>query len=330
MSNSTNGSFGYISCESGATSCTSDTKGFNFSNSNIWIPKGYMKLNLLAPNSFFTTSSLLSTSNLNCGSNIKTCYKNNKAISCNNGFFVKADQTCDATCDSNTNPTYISGLTGSENSGFCSSACNTSNTCLMDFTNYNTNFTCKPTFNKLYLYCYSDNDKLKGAIHYSQYFNSPNFSYSVSPTLSKYYFEIWFYPDKRFIPNSTDYNLLVLLTSGIRIKKATLTSENDYRLYDSNGNSLGNAFTLNFLNWYRLAFSVTQNGSNYDYSFFYNKYSSSYLNQSSTSNLSLSSISFCTTCSPNTDKWFSGFYRWLRIWKGDFLNINTLREMDKL
>lgn len=330
MSSTTNGSFDYISCEAGKTSCLSSSQGFTFSSANIWIPKRYYKLNLLNTNTFFNYKSLLTTANLTCAAPALTCFKNAKAVSCTNGNFLKADQTCAAACDANFNPTYISNLTASENSGFCSAACGVKNTCVHDFANYNTSFTCNATFTKLYLYCYTTTDELKGAIHYSQYFKSPNFSYSVTPTLTNYFFQVWFYPDKRFIPNSTDTNLFVLMTSGLRIRKAGLTAENDYRLYDSSGNALGSTFTLNFLNWYRLSFSVKQNGSNYDYSFFHNKYTAGYLNQSTSNNLSLSSITFCTTCNPSSNKWFSGFYKWLRIWKGDFMTNNLYREMDKM
>lgn len=330
MSSSTNGSFDYISCEVGATSCQSTSQSFTFSNNNFWVPKGYMKLNILALNTFFDKQNLLTTANLTCAAPKKTCFKNDLAITCNNNNFLKADKTCAATCDANTNPIYISGLTSAQNSGFCSSPCGTSNTCIYDFNNFNSNFSCQANFTKLYLFCYATTDELKGAIHYSQYFKSPNFSYAVSPALTDYHFEVWFYPDRRFIPNSTDTNLLVLLTSGIMVKKATLTSESDYQLYDSAGNTLGSVFTLKFLNWYRLAFSVKQNASNYDWSFYNNKYSAAYLNQSTSSSLSLSSITFCTSCTPNTNKWFSGFYRWMRIWKGDFITNATFKEMDKM
>lgn len=330
MSSGTNGSFDYISCEVDATSCLSSSQSFTFSSSSFWVPKGYMKLNLLALNTFFDKPNLLTTANLTCTSPRKTCFKNDLAITCENNNFLLADKSCAATCDANTNPTYISGMTGSQNSGFCSSSCGTSNTCVHDFNNYNTNFTCAANFTKLYLFCYANADELKGAIHFSQYFNSPNFSYTVSPALTNYHFEIWFYPDRRFIPNSTDTNLLVLLTSAFTIKKAALTTENDYQLYNSSGSTLGSAFTLNFLNWYRLAFSVKQNGSDYDWDFYYNKYSSSYLTQTTSASLSLSSITFCTSCTPSTNKWFSGFYRWLRIWKGDFITKDTFKEMDKM
>jgi hypothetical protein len=330
MSSSTNGSFDYISCEAAANSCTSTNQSLTFSNNSFWIPKGYMKLNLLALNKFFDKQNLLTTTNLTCSAQRKTCFKNDLAFTCNNNFFLKADKSCVATCDANTNPTYISNLTGSENSGFCSAPCGTSNTCLHDFTNYNSIFSCQTNFIKLYLFCYAKTDELKGAIHYSQYFNTPNFSYSVSPTLTDYHFEVWFYPDKRFIPNSINTNLLVLLTSGISIRKAALTNENDYQLYNSAGNTLGSAFTLKFFNWYRLAFSVKQNGLNFDWSFYYNKYTSSYLNQSTSNSLSLSSITFCTSCTINTNKWFSGFYKWMRIWKGDFITTSVFKEMDKM
>ncbi len=330
MSSSTNGSFDYISCEVGATSCQTSSQSFTFSNSSFYVPKGYMKLNLLALNTFFDKPNLLTTASLTCTAPKNTCFKNNLAFTCQNNNFLKADKSCASTCDANTNPTYISGSTSSQNSGFCSSACGTTNNCLNSFNNYNSSFTCQTNFTKLYLFCYENANELKGAIYYSQYFNSPNFSYAVSPTLTDYHFEVWFYPDRRFIPNSSDTNLLVLQTSGITIRKAALTAENDYRLYDSAGNTLGSAFTLKFLNWYRLAFSIKPNAPNSNWSFYYNKYTSSYLNQSSSIGLSLSSISFCTTCTPNTNKWFSGFYRWMRIWKGDFISTATFKEMDKM
>lgn len=330
MTSSTNGSFDHINCETAVSSCTTSSQSITFSNSSFSIPKGYMKLNLLAVNTFFDKPNLLTTANLTCASPRNTCFKNDLAYTCINTNFLKADFSCSTTCDANTNPTYISNISASENSGFCSSPCGTTNTCLNDFTNYNTNFSCQANFTKLYLFCYADADQLKGAIHFSQYFNSPNFSYSVSPTLTDYHFEIWFYPDRRFIPNSTDTNLLVLLTSGLTIRKSALTTDNDYQLYDSAGNTLGSTFTLKFLNWYRLAFSVKQNGSNFDWSFYYNKYTASYLSQSTTSSLGLSSITFCTSCTPNTNKWFSGFYKWMRIWKGDFITPATFKEMDKM
>jgi hypothetical protein len=272
----------------------------------------------------------LTSADLTCPSPALTCFKNDKAITCLNNNYLLPDQTCAATCDSNKNPTYISGLTSAQNSGFCNNDCGSTNTCLHNFNNYNNNFSCIGNFTKLYLFCYKNEDKPKGAIHYGQYFNSPNFSYNVSPTLDNYLFEVWFYPDKRFITDSTDTNLLVLLTSGITIKKASLTAENDYMLYDSTGNALGSAFTLKFMNWYRLSFLVKKSGSTYSYSFFYNKYTNGYLQQSTSTNISLSSVTFCTTCSPSSNKWFSGFYKWMRIWKGDFITDSLYREMDKM
>ncbi len=244
MTSSTNGSIPYIFCEVSTTSCNNLSKSFTFSSENNYVPQGYYRLNLLNTNKFYTLKSLLTSADLTCPSPALTCFKNDKAITCLNNNYLLPDQTCAATCDSNKNPTYISGLTSAQNSGFCNNDCGSTNTCLHNFNNYNNNFSCIGNFTKLYLFCYKNEDKPKGAIHYGQYFNSPNFSYNVSPTLDNYLFEVWFYPDKRFITDSTDTNLLVLLTSGITIKKASLTAENDYMLYDSTGNALGSAFTL--------------------------------------------------------------------------------------
>lgn len=333
MTNNSSGNFGYIACETEVASCSSLDTSFSFSSdlTSTGFPGGYYKLNLLDLNNFYQVKSLLATADVSCLAPNKYCYKNDSAFNCEAGNYLKHDNmkfTCSATCDTDHNPTYISGL--AEDSGFCTAPCNTKNNCIFDFSSFNSSYTCKASYTRLFTTCYSTAaEEFKGALFYSAYFKPPKLAYTLASPLTNYHFELWFYPDRRFLPSNSETNLYAVLTSGLRIRKASLTATNDYQLLDSSNTQIGPNFSLEFSNWYKIAFSVKLSSGIYTYSFHYNKYSSSFKNLTTPNNLQLSSFSFCASCADD-GRWFSGFYKWIRVWSGDFLSVDLYKEMDKM
>lgn len=301
----------------------------SLSSSTIPIPLGFYRLNLTQQNNYFTYKDLLSTNTatLTCSSQRSLCFKNDKAISCVNSNFWNTDQSCAATCDANFSPVYISKVDSSTNSlsGYCTSPCDgTTKNCNLNFNSY----TCPANYTKLYLFCYLTTDETKGALFHNGLFQSTTFATAtISPSMTNYHIELWYYPDRRFLPGSGSA-FYAFMTNALKIKKLSVGNENDYQLNGTSNTSLGSNFTLKFANWYRLAFSVSQSGANYNYSFHYNKYNSSYQSQTTTDNLALSTITFCGTNCVASTGWYSGFYRWLRVYKGDFISVSTFQQMD--
>jgi len=323
-------SISYLSCNPSAITCNSkQTTATTFSsNRYTTIPVGYNRLNLLSQNKFFSQKSLLSSSTLTCTNN-GGCWKNNHNYSCSNGKYLKPDgKTCENTCATPTNPHYLPDL-ATTYSGYCTSKCDTSTTCLdAKALNDASQFSCKSNYSKSFFFCYADSDGLSGALHYGSLYSPPTITIPVSPAMDNYHLEIWYFPDPRYIDADTSNGWFFFETNNFSCKKNSLSTStiNDYACY--NGvTKIGSDIQMKYLNWYRLAFSVSGSGTNYNISLHFNKYDASTSSQTVNASLSLSEIKFCTKDCSNK-KWASGFYRWLKIYDAKFLPVSLFKKKD--
>lgn len=327
-----NVSIKYLKCSPDDNACsTFSTLTIGLSSPDLGLPVGYNRLNILSTsNKFFPNTNLLSESDLTCSSG--ACWKNNHNFDCPTTKYLKTDgKTCDTSCASPNNPHYLPYLTATYN-GNCTSKCDTKVTCLSTSAlNTISNFTCKTGFNKTFFFCFADADKLIGAIHYGSAFNPPLINIPVSPAINSYHLEIWYFPDPRYLKKSTSTDWYFFQTNSFNCKKTSqsLTTVNDYACYVGS-TKIGVDVEMKYLNWYRLAFSAIGSGTSYKFYFHFNKYNSSLADLSSSSNLQLSQIKFCTNDSANcaNQLWASGFYKWLRVYDAQFMTVDVFKAKD--
>lgn len=265
---------------------------------------------------------------MTCGTDT-LCYKINKPYSCPSSKYLRSDEQCYTSCDSPNDPNFIPNLNTSTYNGYCNSVCNTSNECMAQksLTDYS-QFVCKTTFTKSFYFCYAAADDNKGALHYGSMFSPPRINIPINPSLSNYHLEIWYLPDPRFLSYSIATGWYFFETNSFNCKKTSqsVTTINDYACYYGN-TKIGTDVTMKYLNWQRLAFSVSGTGTNYNFSFHFNKYNAATASQNISSNLILSSINFCTTSCSN-QQWASGFYKWLKIYDATFLPLSVFKAKD--
>lgn len=272
----------------------------------------------------FTTGSLTCTSG-------QACWKNSKNYACKTTQYLKSDgYTCQATCDGTTNPHQMPNL-ASTYSGNCTSKCNTSVTCqAARALNDQSQFTCKTLYTRSYFFCFANLDNDKGAMHYGSMFSPPNIQIPVSPSMNNYHIEIWFLPDARYLKYSSSTGFYFFETNAFYCKKTafSITTVNDFACYNgSNNTKIGTDVTMKFLNWHRLAFTVTGSGTSFTFSFHFNKYNAATASQSVSSSLALSHIKFCTVGCSNK-LWLSGFYKWLKIYDATYLPLTAFKAKD--
>ena len=207
--------------------------------------------------------------------------------------------------------TYVTGTTNTQSGGYCTVPCGTGKDCNTNFSTFNSNSTCPTNYTKLYLYCYLTTDEKKGAYFNSGLFKQPTISHTLTTALNNYTVEVWYYPDRRFAPATSNSFVFLMIndasTNGLNIIKAgsNAATTSDYQL-KIGSTQAGSNFSFLYENWYRLAFTVSYNSGTYTYSFHYNKYQASFQSLTTTSNISLKTVQF-------TSNFFSGFYRYLKI-----------------
>lgn len=311
------------------------------SGATFTLPTSFYRLNLLQPNTYFSRADMTDTDTFAvCSTPNKYCYKESKPIYCDvNNFYDMTANTCGA-CPANTMVDFGS-LTSSADikQGFCSVpcgtaklACNTITATPNRYVNYQT--TCENTFTAIHTTCYTESATNTGALHYSSYFNSPDITLPVT-SLSEYYVEVWFYSDKIFLPYNptptTSQKYYILYTSGLRVRRDhDFANNNTYTLIDSTGNQLAGSttFDLNFGQWYRLAYKVSYVNPTYTVTFFLTHYSANTTGTTNDTNMPLTQIKFCSTCSVN-NYWFTGYYKNLRVWKSANISTTWFETFDR-
>lgn len=322
----------YLKCKPGTQNCsTESTTNITMSSNSLKVPKGFYSLNLLDRNKYFSYPDLNPAylGSMTCPGG--ACFKNSKFYSCPNKQYLADDKgTCKAKCDSAKDPSRQINLTSNYN-GNCFQKCDTAVKCLgSQSLNVNSNFACKSTYTSSYFFCFKDTDNDKGAIHYGSYLNPPKIEIPVSPALDNYHLEIWYFPDVRFITSANTSNMYFLQTNSWSCKKGqqNASTNNDYACYQGN-TKIGNDVTMKYLNWQRLAFSVTGSGSNYNFSFHFNKYNAGTSNKTVNASLNLNKIIFCTNQSGCLNQnWNSGFYKWLKIYDAKYLSTDVFKAKD--
>lgn len=252
--------------------------------------------------------------------------------------------------------------TQNTNSGYCLGTCHASTNGMINcptgdlVTNsYGSSLACNGTnYTKFSIFCLQTDltnpvtnaAPFTGSLLYSQAFNSPTIEINLANTLTEYHVEFWFNPDIVFLPKIlTATKYYIFWTNTIRIKKdskqyltATPIVTNDYKVY--NGSTAAeiiptNSKTINMKNgqWIKVSYSVVKNGANWDVQYYFqNSSDAGFKAAGLTINPPLSKIAFCTTtCTSyfNDGSWYSGAYKFLRVWDATLLPLNVYRNTDR-
>lgn len=278
--------------------------------------------------------------------------------------------SCSTTCASayptylyqKTNST-INTSSQNTNSGYCLGSCHASDdgtiacpTGNLTAANYGS-LTCNGSnYTRFSTFCLLNNvtnpitDSVTGSLLYSQAFNSPKIEIDLTANpLTEYHVEFWFNPDIVFlhkIPNATNY--YIFWTNSIRIKKDTTNyttgnvTTNDYNVYNGDNSTAiipTNSQEIDYKHaqWTKISYSVVKNeynASNWDVLYYYrNSDNAGYKSFNNTDNPSLSKIIFCTNnCSSYYDdgSWYSGAYKFLKIWNATLLPLDIYRQTERL
>jgi hypothetical protein len=322
----------YLESNPSSTAATSNqNKDAVLTSGILVVPKGYYRLNLLPKNKYFSVYDLFTEASFTTCTSNSLCYDNTKKYACKAGRYAKSDGTCSTSCGVAINPHRLPNLS-STYSGYCTSKCGTAITCLAtgNLSDQST-FQCmlQNNLSRASFFCYNLDNKNTGGLHYGSMFSPPEITIPVSPTLNNYHIEIWYLPDPRYRADNNNPHYF-FRTNSFHCKKKDyqFATMNDYGCYHSTNSQIGSDVTMTYVNWQRLAFSVTGSGSSYTFSFHFNKYNNANQNQSVTSDLSLSEIKFCSSVTCGSSYWASGFYKWLRVYDATFLPISAFMAKD--
>jgi hypothetical protein len=305
----------------------------------------FYRLNLFPLNKYFTSEDFndSSTTNIMCSSPNKYCYKNSSPFYCDSYNYLQYDTnsnlwTCAPTCPAGRMVNWGSELSSPDvRTGSCSIPCGTSRQCMSNYKNYNENFTCNSDYTKLNLDCYPKTEDYKAAFFWGGQISTPlqQLTIPVKERYDNYFLEIWYFADIGLnVKLSAGY---VFVTNGLSIQRTSTTaSDNNCVILDPLLNIQGSSFNLDFGQWHRLIFNVTYSNSGYNVNFYYNKFSN-LVSFTSTQNLKLENIYFCSPISPNfpcghintSIPWSSGFYKNLKIWDATNMNISLIQYLDQ-
>jgi hypothetical protein len=303
------------------------------------IPSGFFRLNFSNLNRFYNSFDL-STSNLDTGTitcaTDSYCYSNNKQIACPSGqYYDMTNNSCVATCPTNTMPSYGSLRAVKLSSGFCTNPCNSTpnsgSSCNVDLSNFTSSLTCNIGFTKSHMMCIENSKLNDGALHFSGFFGTQTqITISLPSTMISYYSEFWFYTDRVFNPKPIDSttNYYIWYTDSIGIVRKN-NDKSTYNLVGPDGVLIDSSFTLEYGQWYKIAYYVNQKTGVLNF----NRKNLNDKTISYKSDLNLSNIFFCNNqiCGPRTDaiKWASGYYRNLKVWNTEYMNANLIKSLDQ-
>ena len=276
-------------------------------------------------------------------------------------------QSCAQTCTSSF-PNYLYQKTNSlanlttqnTNSGYCIGSCHASTngmiTCPtgnLTTNSYGSSLACNGiNYTKFSLFCLQNNinnpvtsaSPLTGSLFFSQAFNTPTIEINLASPLTEYHVEFWFNPDIVFLPKITATGkYYIFWTNTIRIKKDSINYSNtvttdDYNVYNGSDTTViipTNAKKIDMKHgqWIKVSYSVVKNGANWDiYYYFKNDGDAGYKKTALNINPSLSKIAFCTngcTAYYNDGGWYSGAYKFLKVWDASLLSVTNYRNTDR-
>jgi hypothetical protein len=329
---------GYYYNEGGSRISINFTTSFKteYSKYNA-LQSGFFRLNLASPNTYWSNPGLVpdATKTITCTAN-SYCFMNLKQINCpTNKYYDMNTKTCNVNCPANTLPSFGTFYsTGNVTTGFCTKPCGTTadigSSCMITLSNYLTSFKCNNSFTKSDMKCIDNSLLQSGALHYSGFFGTPaKINIPVSST-TNYFVDFWFYTDIVFNPQAVNYstNYYIWYTDAIGIIRKN-NDKSTYQIIGPNGTLYSTTFTLEYGQWYKIAYHVKNN----DVTLIYNRKTPSNKTFTYASNLTLTNIYFChnTTCGPvsGTIRWASGYYRNLRVWSGDYMNLALFKSLDQ-
>jgi hypothetical protein len=299
------------------------------------LESGFFRLNLATPNTYWSDSELIpdATKILTCTAN-SYCYMNLKQINCpSNQYYDMSINTCKVKCPENTLPSYGSFYsTGNVKTGFCTKPCGILNgpACAIIPSNFLTSFSCYTGFTRSHMMCVDNSLLSSGALHYSGFFGAPAKINIPVPSTTNYFVDFWFFTDIVFNqqPQDSSTNYYIWYTDAIGLIRKN-NDKSSYQIIGPNGTLYSTTFTLEYGQWYKIAYNVKNN----EVTLIYNRKTASNKTFTYSSNLTLTNIYFChnTTCGPvgGTIKWASGYYRNIRVWSGDYMNLALYKNLDQ-
>lgn len=318
-------------------------------------------------NKFYNVGNLYTTQmgNLSCSTG-EYCLKNNVSINCKIGYYFDyLTSQCLNKCSQGTAPSVGSIFSTNLNRGFCTrdTFIKHFNETSYDYSNSFTS-TCKSTFHSIHMECYQQDNDFKGALHFSSRLQSLPIEIKMNNS-EHYYLEFWFYADPVLLPYVKSSNFfseerLIFLTNSFKISYTCNASEffssddiinntakaDGQKLIDQNSKQ---CYTLrqfdgtailpifaSFGSWTKFQFhanktATSQSGDTYSINNFQMHESISY--RSINYKLNLNATYFChgKPCGSIKDydiKWFSGFYKFLRVWNADMIPTEYYKDLD--
>lgn len=207
---------------------------------------------------------------------------------------------------------------------------------------------CNDGYVQTYLGCYKEENLEKAAFFYSGSFTPFEIEIPIKENLVNYAIEFWVQPDIVHPPNDGTYesqtspeiaDRYIFFSNVFTItRNYNYTREDNYRFNYLKGDTKCNNFSLPYNQWSRIAMYVTQNTHkdlvNFTVNFFLN--SENICSDTTTYNLTLKFINFCHNkkcgtyyTSSNNIQWFSAFYKKFKIWNGQYMPLNTFKEVNK-
>lgn len=310
------------------------------SNTLFPIPFTFYRTNFLSYNTFYKNPDLSTIGILTCPTNSQFCFDSQTPIRCAYNYYLSiTDKKCQAACPSGLNIEYGSSMNEPNRYGDCILPCydsnNTSNTsiCLNNYLNYFNSFSCRSDMTEYHNSCITSTNDNNAGMLYSHYFgNLPRIKFDIQPAMNSYYLDLWYYADRFYVRNNVGLNPAknyILYTNAFAIyKEGDYSITDNFYLEDNLGNKVSQAITFKYGNWYKLSFKVVQNGS-YTGNFYYTQYANNIALNNPTS---LSWILFCHgSCGAPVYNinWFSGFYKYLRIWNPTNLPDDFATRFDR-